>query len=342
MRTRFFLSGVFFFSALAASWGQPKVAVLDALVQKGIPASVIVPVTEKLMERLVVSGKYTVLDRSNVEQVLLEREFQVSGLVSDSEVTEAGKFLGADFVVVVKVQKVDTTFFLSAKMIDVETGVISSQSSAEGVGKLAVVIRLAEEAGDVLTGVKAQGRAEGKIGKADSVAPRSKPERIVRPASAPGGVGTRIYVGLGAGSQDLEDDTVYVSCEPYGIDIYGLFGIGNNFCAVGNLTYLDSSSDSGPVLVDICLGIGYAYPMGIFMPWIAIKGGYSFIDWFEMYGVFGSNAFEFALDAGMDLRFGKFLLGARCQLSRAVYSKMIIYDLTATNSLFWLVAGYRF
>ena len=99
------------------TWARSKVAVLDAIVQKGIDGSVVVPVTEKVMGCLVVSGRFTVLDRANVEKVLREREFQVSGLVSDAEITEAGKYLGADFVVVIKVQRLAATYFLGAKMI---------------------------------------------------------------------------------------------------------------------------------------------------------------------------------------------------------------------------------
>ena len=53
--------------------------------------SVIVPVTEKIVERLVVFGRFTVLDRANIDSVLKEREFQMSGMVSDQDVVTAGK-----------------------------------------------------------------------------------------------------------------------------------------------------------------------------------------------------------------------------------------------------------
>jgi len=121
----------------AALIAQPKVAVLDAQVPKTIDQSIVIPVTEKIIERLVVSGRYTVLDRANIEQVFKEREFQLTDIVSDQEAAAAaGKYLGADFVVVVKVQMVGDTYFLTSKLINISTGVIANQSSAESEGKL--------------------------------------------------------------------------------------------------------------------------------------------------------------------------------------------------------------
>jgi hypothetical protein len=149
--------------AAVAAWSQPKVAVLDAIIPQNMDPSVIIPTTEKIIERLVVSGRFTVLDRSNIESVLKEREFQVSGMVSDQDVVTAGKYLGADFVVVAKVQKVSDTYFISAKMIAIKTGVIANQTSAQGEGKLSTLIDLAGEVGDVLSGgaVMAQSAAGG-------------------------------------------------------------------------------------------------------------------------------------------------------------------------------------
>ena len=133
--------------AAVAVWSQPKVAVLDAIIPKNMDPSVIIPVSEKIAERLVVSGRFTVLDRANIESVLKEREFQVSGMVSDQDVVTAGKYLGADFVVVAKVTKVSDTYFISAKMIAIKTGVIANQTSAQGEGKLSELITLAERVG---------------------------------------------------------------------------------------------------------------------------------------------------------------------------------------------------
>jgi hypothetical protein len=201
---------LFALSFAALAWAQPKVAVLDTIIPQNMDPSVIVPTTEKIIERLVVSGRFTVLDRANIESVLKEREFQVSGMVSDQDVVTAGKYLGADFVVVAKVQRVDTTYFISAKMIAIKTGVIANQTSAEGDGKLSVLIGLAERVGEVLSGgaVLAQSAAGessdiSKAKPAKPIAPETKPAVVVKtgkPKKAGWPIVLNIIPGFGLGS----------------------------------------------------------------------------------------------------------------------------------------------
>ena len=182
---RYILAMSFGAVTLATAWSQPKVAVLDAIIPQNMDPSVIVPVTEKIVERLVVSGRFTVLDRANIDSVLKEREFQMSGMVSDQDVVTAGKYLGADFVVVAKVQKVSDTYFVSAKMINIKTGVIANQTSAEGEGKLSSLIDLASQVGEVLSGgavtaLSSTGEAKD-ISKPETNAATPRSQRLRRP-----------------------------------------------------------------------------------------------------------------------------------------------------------------
>jgi TolB-like protein len=129
----------------------PKVAVLDAVLPSSIEKSVSIGVTEKISEELVNSGRYTVLDRTTVGQSLKEIEFQMSGLVNDSDIKKAGdqlgSRLGASYVVVAQVTKMGGTYFISAKLIDVKTGEIVAQASDEGQGDVAVNLRIAQAVG---------------------------------------------------------------------------------------------------------------------------------------------------------------------------------------------------
>ncbi len=196
---RAILALLFVSIAVFAAWSQPKVAVLDAIIPQNMDPSVIIPVTEKIAERLVVSGRFTVLDRANIESVLKEREFQVSGMVSDQDVVTAGKYLGADFVVVAKVTKVSDTYFISAKMIAIKTGVIANQTSAQGEGKLSALIALAEQVGEVLSGgaVLAQSAAGGQkdISKPDEGTGKA-PETKAK-VRAPSSTASSRFVGAG-------------------------------------------------------------------------------------------------------------------------------------------------
>jgi basic membrane protein A and related proteins len=128
----------------------PKVAVLDITAEKGIDTAVVVPVTESIMEEIVTTRAYVVLDRAYIEQILKEKEFQLSGMVSDSQVAQAGQYLGADYVVAGKVQLLGDSYFLVSKMIEVRTGVIVSQSSTQGKGALVALVDMAHSIGKKL------------------------------------------------------------------------------------------------------------------------------------------------------------------------------------------------
>jgi len=167
---------IFAVLALAAAVqapAQPKVAVLDAVIPESMDEAVIIPVTDKIVEELVVSGKYTVLDRANIEQVLQEKEFQVSGLVKDTEIAKAGEYLGAAFVVIARVSRIEDTYFISARMIDVATGAIMAQTSDQEEGKISVLIAVAGRVGRKLAG--------GLIEEVTTPQPEEPPrERVVQ------------------------------------------------------------------------------------------------------------------------------------------------------------------
>ncbi len=354
---------VVFFTLLAAvagiAWAQPKIAVLDAAVPNNIDQSVVIPVTEKIIERLVISGRYTVLDRANVDKVLKEREFQVSGMVSDAEITEAGKYLGADFVVVAKVQRVSDTYFLSAKMIAVKTGVIANQSSAENEGKLSVLIKLAERVGDVLSGGTVLAPAAAEPPKSDQ--PPPPPPAAPAPAKAPprpassrdDRIGLRLYAGFGGGTQDLSVDAGdFGPFDASGVEVYALLGLGliKHLCLVANMSYLTATDayiyDSyygdvyGAEFTSLDLGVGYVQMIGPVMLWAALKIGYVASYWDPV----DRSGTEFAGDIGADFRLGDFLIGLRYQLQAAdsVASDTSYSDMSSVHNAFWIMGGYRF
>lgn len=340
------VAGLFLATAAGA---QIKIAVLDAVISRGIDSSVVIPVTEKVMERLVVSGRYIVLDRANVDKVLGEREFQVSGLVSDDEISAAGKYLGANFVVAIRVQRVSQTYFLSAKMIAVDTGVITTQASAEGEGRLSILLNLAEQVGDLLSGVETRTTGDTAGKKTDSPksdAPGTPAARTgaSRKSASNSSIGTRVYLGWGGGLQDFQDAVYYYDAfETTIFDAYGIWGFGNHFCLLGNLTYQDSGSDSGAATLSADVGLGYAHPVGILMPWIGAKIGFAFLDWPDYTYYYASHAdLEYGFDLGLDIRMGRLLLGARYQLTASSFSGSGSYDLSVVQHSFLFMAGLRF
>jgi len=318
--------------ASATIAAQPKVAVLDTMIDAKMDPSVIVPVTEKIIERFVVSGRYKVLDRSNVQQVLSEREFQLSGLVSDAEITQAGRFLGADFVVVPRVQLLADTYFLTCKMINVETGVIANQASTEGEGKLSVLLGMAERVGSMMSGTAtASGSQAATTTQAGAGSAGPDANRI----------GFRLYGGIGGGAPTMAytgwNDIEYLTG---GFELYALTSLWKSFILTGGVSYMSDLADVGLSKTTFSVGTGLAIPIGILMPWASLNFGVPFLDWYDLDEPFVGA--EFSLDAGMDLRLGSLLIGLRYQVAYAAFSDDYDDFLYVSGSSIWLMTGFRF
>jgi TolB-like protein len=177
-RIAFLILGILILPAFA--FARPQVAVLDAILAAGMDKTVAAPITDKILEELVNSGKYTVIDRANVEQVLKEKEFQLSsGVVKNEEVRQAGEYLGADLVIVASASRVGSTYVISAKMIDVVTGEIVAQASSEQKGSIDVVLDVARVVGKQISGQK--------VVVAEKPAAAKEPAKVETPAAQPAG-----------------------------------------------------------------------------------------------------------------------------------------------------------
>lgn len=251
-------------TALAAlAWAQPKVAVLDAAIPKNMDPSVIVPVTDKITEALVGSGRFTVLDRDNIDSVLKEREFQLSDMVSDQDAATAGKYLGADFVVVVKVQRLSDTYYVSGKMIAVQSGVISKQSSAHAPGDIATLIDLSEQVGSALSGNTALGQGPKELdqggAKAPAQADKNQPAptpaaRAVKPKRTGWPIVLNLVPGFGIGSFTQGD----VGGGLAGVGLSAAFWITGSLPASEGTIILFSAVAVGEIVYAIARPIGYA------------------------------------------------------------------------------------
>lgn len=239
-----------------ALFALPQVAVLDAVIPADMDPSVIVPITDKISEELVKSGKYTVLDRASVEQVLKEKEFQLSsGLVKTEEIRKAGEYLGADFVVAARASKVGNTYFVSARMIDVKTGAITSQTSVELPGDLDVLLKLARTAGNRLSGGVVEKVKEDPLADGQADEPVAQPVGMKQAATARTKAAPPRWVAglkLGGSLANSYGDVAYIP------DRYSTFGF------------------EGGVYLDRYLGRAVALELGAYF----VQKGLQF-DWYD-------------------------------------------------------------
>lgn len=76
----------------------------------------------RLTTSLLETGKYRVADRTQVEKILAEQAFQLSGAVDASKATEVGKLVGADKFVTVDLVPSGQNYDGTVKVLSIETG----------------------------------------------------------------------------------------------------------------------------------------------------------------------------------------------------------------------------
>jgi hypothetical protein len=78
--------------------------------------------TDRMQEELFALGKYTLVDRSQIDEVLKEQAFQQTGCTGTECAVKVGRILGVQVLVAGKVTRLDDTHWLiAASMIDAET-----------------------------------------------------------------------------------------------------------------------------------------------------------------------------------------------------------------------------
>lgn len=114
---------------------QTNVAVipLDAKGVSEIEASVL---TERLALELFRTGRFTVLERGKMEEILTEQDFQLSGCVSEQCLVEVGQLLGVEQMMAGSVSRIGETYSVILRLISAETGAIVQVASYDHRGAI--------------------------------------------------------------------------------------------------------------------------------------------------------------------------------------------------------------
>lgn len=123
----------------AASAAAPKelVAVMD-MEAVGATDAQATALTDRLREILLNSGRYTLVDRSEMKAILKEQAFQQSGCTSQECAVKVGSILGVRRIVTSRVVKAESGLWLiSAMLINVETAQTMAAESVQYQGSFA-------------------------------------------------------------------------------------------------------------------------------------------------------------------------------------------------------------
>ena len=100
---------------------KPALAVLD-LHSKGLPAQEGEVLAERLRTEMLRSKKYLVVERQQMQAILQEQGFQQSGCTSENCEVQMGQLIGVDVLLAGSVSKVQDVYYLSVRLLDVESG----------------------------------------------------------------------------------------------------------------------------------------------------------------------------------------------------------------------------
>jgi len=202
-----------------SAWAQglPTVAVLD-FIGKGVSAEEASVLTDKLRGELVNSGTVQVIERGAMDEILREQGFQQSGCTSNECIVEVGQLIGVRFMVAGSIGKIEKTFLLSVRLINVATSKIEKNVQREITGTLTDVLKdaIAEVAAELTaseTSPEPQPPRKVKAKTPEKTAPRVKRQPPQQHAPAAGRmmrwrIGLSFCKGLGS-SECSEDDNSY-------------------------------------------------------------------------------------------------------------------------------------
>lgn len=120
---KIFLFCLLLSTVLTFAQGTKKVAILETVDRENaLSYGVKLMVRSYLSEAVTNTFGYEAYDRTDLQQIFNEQDFQRTGNVSDEEIKRIGKMTGAQYVLVTEASKLDErNLFITSKILNVET-----------------------------------------------------------------------------------------------------------------------------------------------------------------------------------------------------------------------------
>ena len=109
-----------------------RIAIMD-LEPKDISASDAAKISELIRNEIINTGKYTVIERAQMNNILKEQGLQQAGCTDISCAVEVGKILSARKILVGSVMKLGTSIIITGRIVDIEKGI--AEFSEKGTAK---------------------------------------------------------------------------------------------------------------------------------------------------------------------------------------------------------------
>lgn len=116
------------FADVAFAAEKSNVAVLD-FSGKNVSKDEADIITEYFRSELTKTGKFYVMDRSNIKRILEEQAMQSSGITDVNNAVRLGRLMNVQYVFVGTYSKLDSLIMLNVEMINIETAKIEKSES---------------------------------------------------------------------------------------------------------------------------------------------------------------------------------------------------------------------
>ena len=121
----FTLALLFLLSGVPALHARPQRLAVLSLEGEGIDSLEVATATQFLVTDIVMTEKFIVLDRANIERILGEQAFQRSGVTSAADAARLGRLLNVQKILFGSLLKLGGEYYLNVTVIDVETAAIA-------------------------------------------------------------------------------------------------------------------------------------------------------------------------------------------------------------------------
>lgn len=98
------------------------VAIFDFDIVGKLDHDISRPLSDSVRNVIVKSGRFKVMDRANMDRILKEQAFQMTGSVLKERAVEAGQFLGVGKIIIGSIGIVGKTYFISLSLVNIESG----------------------------------------------------------------------------------------------------------------------------------------------------------------------------------------------------------------------------
>ena len=114
-------------------FAQKQVAMLEPLIVAGNVKPIEKSMIRGEMTKAIASQNgYSAFSRTDIDQIMMEQNFQQSGMVDDATRKRIGAMQGVDYVCITKITKEGNAYYLEANLLNIESGQISSPATQYG------------------------------------------------------------------------------------------------------------------------------------------------------------------------------------------------------------------